>query len=259
MLLEDKVCIVTGVGPGLGHGIATAFARQGARVVLAARTRSYLEEVASQVQALGGHALCVPTDVSDRDQCRRLVASTLEEWGRVDVLVNNAFRRDSFQPFEDVDLVAWRKIADVNLWGSLQLSQEVVAPMKSQAGGSIVFVNSMIVRKYVPPQGGYAVSKGGLMTAAQVLARELGGYGIRVNSVVPGWMWGPGVQMYVKFTSEQRGCPEQEVIDELASQMALGAIPDDDEVAEAVVFLASDLSKVVTGQSIDVNGGEVFH
>ncbi len=259
MLLEDRVSIVSGVGPGLGRAIALAMAREGAPVVLAARTESYLEKVAEEIKGAGGRALCVPTDISDPDQCLRLVETTVSEMGRVDVLVNSAFRPDVFKPFESVDLADWRAILDVNLFGSLQLSQAVVPYMKAAGGGAIVFVNSMIMRKVLPLQGGYAVSKGALMTAAQVLAKELGPYKIRVNSVVPGWMWGPPVQAYVSFTAKGRGVPEQEVIDEITEDITLGEIPSDDETAEAVVFLASDRARVITGQSLDVNGGEVFH
>jgi NAD(P)-dependent dehydrogenase (short-subunit alcohol dehydrogenase family) len=141
---------------------------------------------------------------------------------------------------------------------SLQLTKEVIAPMKAQGGGSIVFINSMIIRKILPYQGGYAASKGALMTAAQVLAKELGPHRIRVNSVVPGWMWGPSVEGL--FEMRAKGGPSvQEQYDTIAKDIPLGVIPPDDDVANAVVFFASDMSAVVTGQSLDVNGGEVFH
>jgi NAD(P)-dependent dehydrogenase (short-subunit alcohol dehydrogenase family) len=259
VLLEDQVCVVSGVGPGLGREIALATSREGARVVLAARTASFLEEVAHEIESSGGRALVVPTDITDPGACSALVSQVVADLGRVDALVNSAFRPDVFQTFEDVELSAWRSIMDVNLWGSLNMTKAVVPRMKNQGGGAIVFVNSMVVRKPLPLQGGYAVSKGALMTAAQVLARELGGYGIRVNSVVPGWMWGPPVQMYVEMVAAQRQVPASQVVEELAGEMALGYIPADEETAHAVVFLASDRAKAITGQSLDVNAGEVFH
>lgn len=258
-LLGGRTAIVSGVGPGLGRAIALAAARDGASVVLAARTEAFLNKVAEEITSAGGRALAVATDISDPEQCRRLVDTTVAALGRIDVLVNSAYRPDVFKLFEEVDLADWRAILEVNLFGSLQLSQAVVPHMKEAGGGSIVFVNSMIMRKILPLQGGYAVSKGALMTAAQVLAKELGRYQIRVNSVVPGWMWGPPVQGYVAFTSKARGVADQEVIDEIAADITLGAIPSDDEAAEAVVFLASDRAKAITGQALDVNGGEVFH
>jgi len=124
--------------------------------------------------------------------------------------------------------------------------------------GAVVFVNSMVVRKPLPQEGGYAVSKGGLLVAARVLAKELGRFGIRVNSVLPGWMWGPQVELYVRATAERRGLAESDVVAEITQNIPLGAIPTDAEVAGAVVFLASDLAAAVTGQALDVNGGEVF-
>jgi NAD(P)-dependent dehydrogenase (short-subunit alcohol dehydrogenase family) len=258
VLLEGKVVIVSGVGPGLGREIAVALAREGAAVVMGARTEPYLEEVASDIERSGGRVRYARTDITDVDQCQGLVASALRAFGRVDCLVNNAFRFDAFQAFEDVDLAEWRRIFDVNVFGSLQLTKQVVPPMKAQGGGSIVFINSMIIRKILPRQGGYAASKAALMTAAQVLAKELGPYHIRVNSVVPGWMWGPSVEGWFQARAA-RGVSVQEQYDAIARDIPLGIIPTDDDCAKAVVFFASDLSAVVTGQSLDVNGGEVFH
>jgi NAD(P)-dependent dehydrogenase (short-subunit alcohol dehydrogenase family) len=259
MLLKDKVGIVSGVGPGLGREIALAFAREGAAVVLGARTESYLETVRAEIDVLGGQAAAAVTDITDGAQCERLVDTARDTFGRVDVLVHNAFAPDVFQPFEAVDLDAWRHIMDVNLFGSLQLTKAAIPTMKGQGAGSIVFVNSMIVRKILPLQGGYATSKGALLTAAQVLAKELGPHHIRVNSIVPGWMWGPSVQGYFRMMQTQTGRPTQEQYDEIAAQIPLGEIPPDEDCANAVVFFASDLSSVVTGQALDVNGGEVFH
>jgi NAD(P)-dependent dehydrogenase (short-subunit alcohol dehydrogenase family) len=148
---------------------------------------------------------------------------------------------------------------DVNLFGSLQLTQSVLPTMKSQGSGSIIFVNSMIQRKVLPLQGGYATSKGALLTAAQVLAKELGPQKIRVNSIVPGWMWGPSVEGYFKMMESQTGKTSQESYDEIAKEIPLGEIPPDEDCANAAVFFASDMSSVITGQALDVNGGEVFH
>jgi len=258
VILEDQVCVVSGVGPGLGRQVALAAARQGADVVLAARRREILEGVAAEIEGIGRRALVVPTDVTDRARCEALAASAVAEFGRIDALVNNVYTEDVFQSFRRVDLDEWRKLTEVNLFGNLQVTKAVVGPMKDQGGGSVVFVNSMVIRKPTMLQGGYAVAKGGLLVAARVLASELGRYGIRVNSVLPGWMWGPQVAGYVKMTAEQRGLDEQAVIDEITAPMALGSIPTDEDVAGAVVFLASSMASGITGQALDVNGGEVF-
>jgi NAD(P)-dependent dehydrogenase (short-subunit alcohol dehydrogenase family) len=258
MLLRDKVAVVSGVGPGLGKEIALALAREGASVVMGARTESYLEDVGAEIERAGGHATYAATDITDVEQCRRLVRTAVDRFGRVDALVNNAFAPDVFQLFEDVDLDKWRRIFEVNVFGSLQLTQEAIGQMKAQGGGSIVFINSMVIRKVLPKQGGYAASKGALMTAAQVLAKELGPHHIRVNSVVPGYMWGATVEGWFRHRAK-KGPSVQEQYDAIAKDIPLGLIPPDKDCANAVVFFVSDLAAVVTGQALDVNGGEVFH
>jgi NAD(P)-dependent dehydrogenase (short-subunit alcohol dehydrogenase family) len=259
MLLENRVAIVSGIGPGMGRDVSLALAREGAELVLAARTAAALEEVAGEVRALGRRALCVPTDIALKEDSTRLAAAAQAEFGRIDVLVNNAFKGPSFKLFEDEDLAAWRQIFDVNVFGSLQLTQAVVPHMKRQGGGSIVMINSMSMRIIEATHGGYAASKGALMTAAQVLAKELGRYKIRVNSVVPGYIWGRSLEGYFKHLAQQQGTTPEAIYDGVASQTALHHIPTSAEIAGAVLFFASDLSSVVTGQALDVNGGHFFH
>jgi NAD(P)-dependent dehydrogenase (short-subunit alcohol dehydrogenase family) len=255
-LLAGKACVVSGVGPGLGRQTALLLARHGADLVLAARRRANLEEVASEVRALGARAVVVPAEITDPDQCNRVMNEATDALGGVDVLVNNAFRFDVFQTFEVVDLGKWRKIMDTNLFGSLQMTRAALPAMRRRGGGSVVMVASMAARKPPELQGGYAISKGALLTATKVLAQELGPSGIRVNAVVPGWMLGPSVDIYVQMTSEARGITPEEVIAELAASIPLGRVPSDAEVAGTVVYLASDLSLAVTGQAVDANGGE---
>lgn len=259
MLLEDRVCVVVGIGPGLGRQVAVLAARHGADVVLAARREAVCKEVAAEVEALGRRALVVPTDMTDAAQCARLAESTIDTFGRVDALINNAYVEDVFKSFRKVDLDDWRRIVDVNLFGPLEVTKAFTPAMIEQGHGSIVFVNSMIVRKPSPfPEGGYAVSKGGLFTAARVLAKELARFGVRVNSVLPGWMWGPQVETYVRFSAESRKVSEEEVIADITKDIPTGRIPTDEEVAGSVIFLASDLASAVTGQALDANGGEVL-
>jgi NAD(P)-dependent dehydrogenase (short-subunit alcohol dehydrogenase family) len=256
MLLSEKVVIVSGIGPGLGQELAHAAAREGARLVIAARTAAFLDEVANDCREAGADVLAVPTDVTDRAQCAALVAAAVAEYGRVDALINSAYTPGKFAMFESSDLDDWRKTFEVNLFGALSLSQEVIPHMKQQGGGSIVMVNSMVQKKPLPFQSGYATSKGALATAAKMLATELGPHGIRVNSVYMGWMWGPPVQGYVAGAAKSRGVPAEEVIGEITASIPLRIIPDDADCANAALFFASDLSRVVTGASLDVNGGE---
>jgi len=258
-LLDGRAAIVSGIGPGAGRSIALAFAREGADVVLAARTEAALESVATEVRAQGRRAVVVATDVARVEDCRRLAETAHAELGRIDVLVNNAFRSAPYDSIETASMEDWRRIFDVNFFGSVQLTQAVVPHMKAQRRGSVVMVNSMSVRIIEPNFGGYAASKGALMTVVQTLARELGAHGIRVNSVVPGYIWGPALSRYFEHLAAERGITPDAVYAEVASRTALNHIPDSDEIADAVVFLASDLSRAVTGQALDVNGGHYFH
>jgi NAD(P)-dependent dehydrogenase (short-subunit alcohol dehydrogenase family) len=259
MLLENRIAIVSGIGPGMGRDISLAFAREGAHLVLAARTAPAVEELAREVQALGRKALAVPTDISNPEDCQRLARAAHDEFGRIDVLVNNAFRGMSFRSIEEDTIEDWREIFDVNVFGALELTKAVIPHMKAQGGGSIIMINSMSMRIIEPRHGGYAASKGALYIMAQTLAKELGVHKIRVNTVVPGYIWGPSLEGYFKHLAAQQGSTPEAIYAGVASQTALNHIPNSEEIAGAVVFFASDLSRVVTGQALDVNGGHFFH
>ena len=258
MLLENRVAIVSGIGPGMGRDISLLFAREGCDLAISARTQASLESVAKEVRALGRRVLCVPTDIARSDQCANLVARAEAEFGRVDVLVNNAYHPGTYELFETADLGKWRAPLETNVLGSLALTQAVVPLMKRQGGGSIVMINSMIVRDVLPTMASYAASKGALLAATQGIARELGPYKIRVNSVLPGYIWGATLEGYFAAQAKQRGVEPRAIYDEVAAKIALGWIPHSEEIAGAVLFFASDLSRVVTGQSLDVNGGQVM-
>ena len=259
MLLESRVALVSGIGPGMGRDVSLALAREGANLALAARTEERLETVAKEARALGRRVISVPTDITRPEDCQRLVQRTKAEFGRIDILVNNAFHPGTYVPIEDCKLEDWRLPFEVNVLGSLRLSKEVLPTMKEQGGGSIIMINSMVIREPLPTMADYAASKSALMAATKTLARELGPYQIRVNSVVPGYIWGPSLEQYFEHQAKERGITPQEVYDEIASQIALGHIPHSSEISGAVVFFASDLSAAATGQSLDVNGGHFLH
>lgn len=258
-LLAGRVAIVSGVGPGLGREVARALAREGADVVLAARRAASLAELAAELRAAGRRVLEVPTDITRREDCQRLVARTRSELGGIDVLVNNAFDMGAMKPLAEADDEDLLRPLQVNLLGTLQLTREVVPALREHRRGSIVMVNSMVVRHVLPNMGPYALSKAALLTAAQGLARELGPEGIRINSVLPGYIWGPNLEAYFAHQATQRGVDPQQVYDETAVRTALRRLPTPEEIADAVVFLASDLSRAVTGQSLDVNSGQSMH
>jgi NAD(P)-dependent dehydrogenase (short-subunit alcohol dehydrogenase family) len=258
VLLTDRVAIVSGIGPGMGRAIALACAREGADVVLAARTKEKLAAVASEVEAVGRRALQVPTDVTDEAQCRDLAAAAVDEFGRVDVLVNNAFVQPPFETLEDASLESWRRGLEMNLLGAVSMTRAVVPQMKQQHAGAIVFINSMSARRTRTLFGVYSAAKAALLSTARTFALELGRDGIRVNSVVPGYIWGPSVKWYFESIAKERGITREEVYDEVASETCLHHLPDAEEIADTVVFLASDRARAVTGQSLDVNAGHWF-
>jgi NAD(P)-dependent dehydrogenase (short-subunit alcohol dehydrogenase family) len=201
----------------------------------------------------------VPTDITDESACEGLVEQASARMGPIHGLVNNAFTGPRFREFADADLSKWRDVFEINVFGTLTLTQSVVRRLKSDGNeGSLVFVNSMATKIGMPRQADYAASKGALLAAVRTLASELGPDGIRVNSVVPGWMWGPGVQMYCDHMSAQRGVTPDEIRAEIAADIPLGYVPPDAECAGAVLFFLSDLARPITGQSLDVNGGQHF-
>jgi NAD(P)-dependent dehydrogenase (short-subunit alcohol dehydrogenase family) len=257
-LLHDRVVVVSGVGPGLGRSIAVQCARAGADVVLAARTEKRLDVVAEEVVALGRRAHVVPTDVTDEASAGHLVDVTLEAFGRADVLVNNAFAMPPMQDLADTDLEALRAGFEVNVLAALRLTR-LFAPALADTSGSVVMVNSAVLRHSRRPYGPYKMAKAGLLAMAQSLATELGPRGVRVNSVAPGWIWAETLQWYFDHLAAQRGVPARQVYDETAATLDLRRLPEPDEVADVIVFLASPLARAVTGQCLDVNAGEFHH
>ncbi|MEH6551299.1 MAG: SDR family oxidoreductase [Pseudomonadales bacterium] len=258
MLLKDKVVIVSGIGPGLGKELAIEAAKQGAKLAICARTASKLVDVETEIRSLGlmNEIIQLPTDIADPLQCKLLVEATIAAFGRIDCLINSAYNPGSFDYVEKANLDGWREAMEVNLFGTLSLTQEVIPQMKEQGGGSIVMVNTMVTRRPMPTQAGYGASKAALSSAAAHLALELGPYNIRVNSTYMGWMWGPPVQGYFDAMSARTGISAEELKAEVEKNIALGAIPDDADCAKAVMFLASDYSCAITGAALDVNGGE---
>lgn len=257
-VLQDKVVLVSGAGVGLGREIAAAAVRDGARVVLGARKEDNLRAIAEEVDPGGERVAYQSTDMTKPEQCERLVGVAVEKFGGLDAVVNVA-ARPAFGGLDGADLGQWRKVLDTNVMGTLQMTQAALPALKD-GGGSVVLIGSQSMFKPQLPEGeaAYAIAKGALHAAMWQLAYELGPHKIRVNTVVPTWMWGPPVQFYVKYQAEQRGVGEEQVVGELTANMPLGKIPADEDVAEAVVFFASDRSRMVTGQTLFVNAGEYF-
>jgi NAD(P)-dependent dehydrogenase (short-subunit alcohol dehydrogenase family) len=258
MLLEGKTVIVTGVGAGLGRECAASALREGANVVMAARTKDTLAAAAAELDPGGTRVTAVPTDITDADACAALVATAKERFGSVDALIQVAAFEYVFGGLHETRLDDWRKAFETNVLGALTVLRPVAEAMKAGAGGSVVFIGSQSMFKPALPQAGYAASKSALLTAMYYLADELGADNIRCNMVVPSWMWGPPVQMFVEGTAKRKGITADEALHDIVGDFPLGRMTEDGEVADVAVFFASDLAKAVTGQHLMVNAGEMM-
>jgi NAD(P)-dependent dehydrogenase (short-subunit alcohol dehydrogenase family) len=256
-LLEGKVVVVSGVGPGLGAAIALQSARSGAHVVLAARTETRLEKVAAQIREVGGRAVVVPTDIVEERSCEGLLARATGEFGHVDALVNNAFRMPPLRPLTGTDLDDIRTTFETNVLAALRLTK-LFAPALEQSVGSVVMINSAVLYHSRPEYGAYKMGKASLLAMTQALASELGPRGIRVNSVAPGYIYAGALKWYFDQLARERGVTHEDIYAQTAAATDLRRLPVPDEVADAVVFLASDLARAITGQCLGVNAGE-FH
>lgn len=245
--LTDRVAVVTGAGTGLGAGFARALAEAGADVVVAARRRDKLEDVAETVAALGRRCLVVPTDVTDPDQCDALARAAIDAFGRVDILVNNAGVTHA-APATREDPDDYRKVVEVNLFGAYWAARSCARVMRP--GSSIVNVASMLgLVKSVLPQAAYASSKAGLIGLTRDLSHQWSGRkGIRVNAIAPGFV-----------DTDMIGEMADDTLSEFLRDCSLGRTATQREIDAAVVFLASPASGYITGSTLAVDGGTSGH
>jgi NAD(P)-dependent dehydrogenase (short-subunit alcohol dehydrogenase family) len=248
-LLADRTAIVTGAASPRGIGLATArlFAEHGARVAVLDLDRPAAEDAARR---LGPEHVGLACDVSEADACHAAADSLLEHWGRIDVLVNNA---GITQPLTLMEIAPqnYDAVLDVSLRGTLQMSQAVVPAMRQAGGGAIVNLSSVSAQRGGGIFGGphYSAAKAGVLGLTKAMARELAPDGVRVNAVCPSLI----------DTDITRGKLAPGTRAAIESSIPLGRAGRADEVAGAVLFLASDLSSYVTGAEIDVNGGSHIH
>jgi NAD(P)-dependent dehydrogenase (short-subunit alcohol dehydrogenase family) len=244
-LLTDRVAIVTGASRGIGKATALAFARAGAHVVVASRTVSDLEKTASEIQQLGRRALVVKTDISKKEEIENLFTKTVEEFGTVDILVNNAAQLLMMLPSKLRD-DGWDKMIDTDLKSCFISCREASKIMVKNGKGNIINIGSVAGIMAVPYESAYSIAKAGLIQLTKVLASELAHNNIRVNSIEVG-------MVKTKMTQGVWSNPQATRIFEEGIPMHRFAEPD--EIADVAVFLASDAASYVTGASICVDGG----
>jgi 3-oxoacyl-[acyl-carrier protein] reductase len=243
MMFKDKVAIVTGASRGIGRSIAEALLAAGGKVVISARNAATLDELAASLRQGGGEVLAVAADVSSSTDADRLVTETVAAFGRVDILVNNAgITRDGLLlRMKDDD---WDAVLDTNLKGAFLCMRAAAKVMSKQRFGRIVNISSVVGEMGNAGQANYCASKAGLLGLTKSVARELAKRNVTVNAITPGFI-------VTEMTDE---LPEK-TREELAAQIPLGRFGTAEEIAHAVLFLASEQAGYITGQVLGVNGG----
>ncbi|HBA36385.1 TPA: hypothetical protein DCZ15_00760 [Candidatus Falkowbacteria bacterium] len=242
MMLKDKIAIVTGGRQGIGQGIALALAQEGCRVVVSDLDQADCQKVVTEIEKMGGEALAVKCDVSKKAEIDDLIAQTLKKFGRLDIMINNA-GIFPFQAFADLNEEDWDKVLNINLKSVFLGSQAAAKVMPN--GGRIVSTSSVAASLGFSGLTHYCASKGGVSAFTRALALELADRQITVNAVAPGATDTPGIN---------------QGLDEQAKKQTVAAIPlhrlaTPDDIAQTVVFLASDKAAYITGQTIVVDGG----
>lgn len=249
MKLKDKVAIVTGAGRGLGRSVALAFGKQGAKLVVAARSRNEIDQLVQQLRARRMEAIAIPTDVSDEVQVNRLVERTLEAYGTVDILVNNAGVRGPVGPIRSTSLSDWEETLRLNLTSAFLCSRAVLSTMMEKREGKIINVaTTLTLRPNLTP---YLVAKAGLIHFSKQLARELKGYNIQVNAIHPGVM---DTRMQEEIREAGTGAIGTDMFERLKEE---GLLESPDEPAKLILFLASKAADGINGEYLSFDDKEV--
>lgn len=242
-MLKDKVAIVTGASRGIGRSIALDLVARGARVVASARNVQLLEDLVAEIKAQGGEAIAVVGDVSLASDANKLVDDAMAAFGRVDILVNNAgITRDALLlRMKDED---WDAVLDTNLKGAFLCTRAAAKVMSKQRFGRIINISSVVGEMGNPGQANYCASKAGLIGLTKSVAKELARRNVTVNAITPGFI-----------VTEMTDALSEKTREELTAQIPLGRLGGAEDIAHAVVFLASDSAAYITGQVLGVNGG----
>jgi NAD(P)-dependent dehydrogenase (short-subunit alcohol dehydrogenase family) len=255
-LLDGKVAIVTGASKGIGRALGLRFAREGARVVCAARSADLVKETAEQVQNAGGQAIAVVCDAAQEDEVRRLVARSVEAFGKVDTLVNNAGDGGPTKPVQDYLIEDWRYTIDSCLTSSYLCTRFVVPEMLKAGGGAIVNISSMAGRRGLPYRIGYCSAKAGQVGMTYGMALELAPHNIRVNCVAPGAVEGDRIDRVIAGQAEVRGISVDAMRRAMMERSPLKRMVTADDIVDATLFFCSDMARSISGQVIAVNAGE---
>jgi NAD(P)-dependent dehydrogenase (short-subunit alcohol dehydrogenase family) len=245
--LKDKVAVVTGASRGIGRAIALAFAQAGANVAVCSRTLPDLEKVAEEIRGLGRNPLAVLTDVTSKSSIDDFVNKVVQEFGVIDILINNAARLPIAAPLLDLREDGWDKMMNAYLKGYYLCSQAMGRVMKSRKKGSIINIATTLAFRALPENGAYCVAKAGVIMLTKVLAVEVAKYNIRANAIAPGLT-------KTKFSEKVWSNPG--IIRVKEKVVPLGRIAEPSDMMGAALFLASDASGYITGQTICVDGGE---
>lgn len=246
MRLTGKVALITGGGSGIGRATALLFAREGAKVVVATRTEANGEATATTIRAAGGTAFAVPTDVSKVAAARHAIQTTIDRFGRLDILFNNAGLEGRIAEVRDLAEEDWDYVLDINLKGTFLMSKLAIPHMAKTGGGAIINNSSTFGYVGAAGWGPYCASKAGILGLTRVLALECARHKIRVNAVCPG---GTLTAMHPRYLTS----PELE--EAHRRRHPLGRFASAEEIANAVLFLASDEASFMTGTSLLVDGG----
>jgi len=257
--LEGRTAVVTGASQGVGRVIAERFAREGARVVLAARSRERLDETAARIAAAGGSALVAPVDLRSAEDVGRLAERVHDEVGTVDTIVANSGIAGPTAELWKIDPEEWEETIAVNLTGTFLLCRALLPAMVDRGSGSVVVIGSTTGKRPLWGRTPYAASKLGLVGLVRTLAVELGPSGVRVNLISPGGVEGPRVDAVIHEQARAVGTSYQAVYDDYVKEVPLRRLVTADEIASAAVFLASDASAAITGEDLNVSGGVAMY
>jgi NAD(P)-dependent dehydrogenase (short-subunit alcohol dehydrogenase family) len=255
-LLDGRVAIITGASKGIGRALSLRFAREGARVVCAARSADLVKDTANQVQKAGGQAVAVVSDAAVEDDVRRLIGESLRAYGKVDTLVNNAGDGGPTKPVQDYLMEDWRYTIDSCLTSSYLCTRFVVPEMIKAGGGAIVNISSGAGRRGLPYRIGYCSAKAGQVGMTYGMALELAPHKIRVNCVAPGAVEGDRIDQVIAGQARVRGISVEEMRKAMIERSPLKRMVTADEIVDATVFFCSDMARSISGQVLAVNAGE---